>query len=543
MRIGQISLACHSGGRQPELVPGGVRLAAEVTWTLEAPPEVLSQVREVLADLLDMHTACVASLRFGNAVGSFRVPHLGLVEVHSGKWTSGHFNRMLAELTEIAAALPFSAKGASALPYDRCVPLSRDLLYHALVYLRHVVLEIGGDRNLVRAYDVVLADPHQRLTRAERRVAPELARSVGAGALERLVSGGARLTRAPAGCRAPLAVALAGHLPEAVHEEVAERFLDTAENRFAKAFLDQAMDLARQGERELGGSGAAAARRIADDCREIRRRLEAVARHRFWREIGPLVTLPEGSTVLQRRRGYRELFEHFAKLRLAARVPLTARDARQLLEARDIATLYELWCFFKVVQAVATTEGPAAGAEAFTDDALEVRVPHGYLVWWRSGTRVAYNPRFSRGSASRRSFSVPLRPDISLGIPEGRPSAGLHLLDAKFKIDNLRELLRGDLDEDPDALGRSSFTRADLYKMHTYRDAIPEARSVWILYPGDKFAFFDAGLCPVPKNRPEGLAHPIEGVGAVALRPETEGDDALRGVIARLTDSRALSPK
>ncbi len=34
------------------------------------------------------------------------------------------------------------------------------------------------------------------------------------------------------------------------------------------------------------------------------------------------------------------------------------------------------------------------------------------------------------------------------------------------------------------------FKRADLYKMHAYCDAIPNARSVWILYPGSELRFF-----------------------------------------------------
>jgi hypothetical protein len=43
---------------------------------------------------------------------------------------------------------------------------------------------------------------------------------------------------------------------------------------------------------------------------------------------------------------------------------------------------------------------------------------------------------------------------------------------------------------------KSTFKRADLYKMRTYRDSIPRARSVWILYPGNDFRFSQSRAVP-----------------------------------------------
>ena len=212
---------------------------------------------------------------------------------------------------------------------------------------------------------------------------------------------------------------------------------------------------------------------------------------------------------------------------------MSARDVTRLLENKDIATLYELWCFFKVVDAVRSVEGVPKKAEAVSYTEFEAKIRHGYRVQWRSGTVASYNPSFSRSRKTRKSYSVALRPDISLRVPSGRANGGLHLLDAKFKLDNLGELLGTDLDEDPDVLGHSSFTRADLYKMHTYRDAIPEAHSVWILYPGSEFCFFDAKLQPKCDDLFK-LADPIDGVGAVPLRPEDDGAGSLAELTARL---------
>ena len=88
---------------------------------------------------------------------------------------------------------------------------------------------------------------------------------------------------------------------------------------------------------------------------------------------------------------------------------------------------------------------------------------------------------------------MPLIPDIALRVTGGS-NASLHLFDAKFRVHALTDVgLAADDKDDADeksAERAGSFKRADIYKMHAYRDAIPDARSVWILYPGGEFRFF-----------------------------------------------------
>ena len=516
-----------------------IRLDAEVVWRFKGPKESIAEVKEALAGHAEEIEPDLLFVGFGNSVGFFDLPHIGRIEVHSAKWTTKHFNWMLREVTQIASALPFSAAEGSALPYERNVPIDDEILYHAFVYLRHVVLEIDGDENIKTAYDLVLADPHRRLIREDRMVAPELATSVGAKALEELVCGAVRLHKAPPGCRAPVAVALNGNLPELVREDVAYRRLDCPENRFAKALLGQLLWIADLMHDKACGSDNAFRAHVAKDCKRIRRTLEPIARHSIWRGIGPMVAIPEASTVLQRRRGYRELFGCFAALRLASKVPLSFRDVQRLLDNKDIATLYELWCFFRVVEAIQQSEGAPKKAVSVRHDEWNADVKYGYRVVWRSGVTAAYNPSFSAKQDKRRSYSLTLRPDISVRLPAG-PNRGLHLLDAKFKLDNLGELLDEHLEDDSEARGRSGVKNIDLYKMHTYRDAIPDARSVWVLYPGAETCFFDANLRPKCTAITD-LPTEVVGVGGVPLRPEDDADEGLRELVGRLLD-RSLKP-
>jgi predicted component of viral defense system (DUF524 family) len=64
------------------------------------------------------------------------------------------------------------------------------------------------------------------------------------------------------------------------------------------------------------------------------------------------------------------------------------------------------------------------------------------------------------------------------------------LFDAKFKV---RWLEDGDDTEAEKAEERrGAFLYGDLYKMHAYRDAIAEAREVWVVYPGTERRWFQA---------------------------------------------------
>jgi len=526
----QLRITRRREGTSPVRQPDGFLLEGEADWLVQGPAGPLRELLESLPHVAEELSENLLLLHFGNEVGVVRVPHLGRLEIRSRKWGPEHFQRMLEELSRISAALPFSVARPAALPFARRVPIGRDVLYHAWVYLRWAVLGARGEENLEEAMRLVLAEPHEVLQRARRKVPPGLACRVDARGLQRLVSGEEPLSKM-SGFAAPLVHALDGHVPEAVEESISRRSVDTPENRFVLSLLDQCLWIVERMEEEVLQAGKAWAHpRAVHDNEELRRRLGLLRKAPLWLDVGPMAGVPASSTILQRRRGYRDLFRHFARLRLAARVPLDPQDGERLLESKNIALLYELWCFFKVVEATQDAAGRPDSASRISYGPAEVSLKHGFEISWRNGLRVLYNPLFSRGARGFfRSYSVGLRPDVAIIVPNG-PEAGLHLLDAKFRIDQPGFLFEED---DNDFSAEASFKKADLYKMHTYRDALSEARSVWILYPGTEMRFFEAGTGNMA-NGVSGLPRRIEGVGALALRPERDGDMALKELIRTL---------
>ena len=81
--------------------------------------------------------------------------------------------------------------------------------------------------------------------------------------------------------------------------------------------------------------------------------------------------------------------------------------------------------------------------------------------------RLVYNQRFSRSPSGQwHSYSVPLIPDIALRVPDG-PNTGLHLFDAKFRVQALNDVgLAADdqgADDEKAAERAGSCKRADIW--------------------------------------------------------------------------------
>jgi predicted component of viral defense system (DUF524 family) len=517
----------------PRTSEGHYRLSAELSWLVQADADTLAAVEAALSRSICDRIGDVLLLRFGNAVGHFDGGPLGRIVVHSDKWEETHFDEMLADITHRMALLPFAAGTGAELPYDRSITTEHRVLFHAFVYLRHLLSETAAPEDrLVPALRLILRQPHRRLERVARWTPLHAVTRIEPRALIGVVSANARLTRAP-GTSVPLARALRGHVPEQLEETRAQDTVDVPENRFVKAFLGQASSIV-DGMRAAVATGCSPhfRARILADCDAIARALAPVRQHVFWSGVSEMTRVPAESQVLQRRRGYREVFRHFVRLRLAARLPLRPDAIARLLEIKDIAELYEIWSFFELERLVSLVleRGPLEVDAARVDD-FGAHLGWGLRVRWDGGVELFYNLSYSRSRVSMRSYSLPLRPDVVLSIPDG-PSAGHHLFDAKFKLRRIDDARADDVDDAEQAAERRGiFKHADLYKMHTYRDAIATARTVWILYPGTEFRFFDEKHGVVEHARH--LPTTVSGVGAAPLAPKSD-DDELRLVLRHL---------
>lgn len=524
-------------------------LAGEVEWMFSGTEAQIIAVERVLGNICTKLSPEILLLNFGNAVGIFRVPEQFTIEVVSSKWNQQHYGQMLSDITEIATGLPFTAAETAALPYDRSSIANADITYHTFVYLRHITIgAVPHEKNLLTALRLILSDPHRHFERRHRDVPLDALRAIAPSTLASIISGSHTLTPVSQviQSRVPLARYLCGHLPERLTEPGTTTTFDTPENQFVKSFLniaDSILTRMREVLTALPSNGENIFRtRILSDCATIENALAPLLANRFWQEIGSMTHLPVTSTVLQRRYGYREVFEHFAKIRLATQIPLSRNVILDLLEAKDIARLYEMWSYFRVLRETQTLLGPPATVlqNQLRQSDTDITLPWEIEVRWHNRVSLTYNAHFSQKRAKpRHSYSLPLRPDIVLHVPQGT-NAGLHLFDAKFKTNQGASIPRENDERiedtsEPEQNNKASisFKNDDLHKMHTYLDALPATRSVWILYPGSECKFYG-------KNGGDeafldtGGPQKLEGVGAIPLLPDEHTHEHLRHVLQHL---------
>ena len=538
MAIAGLTFRPAAAAVAPVELAGGVELRGEVEWIAEGDEGAVAALLAAVGTL-GRKVGQGAFLRFGNAVGTFDLGARGAVRVRCGKWGEAEFDALLADLARRVLALPFSSTQAAGIPHDRSIADRDDVLLHAFLYARQVVIGHEGRGALIRALELVVRDPHRRFEAERTRIGLAHARHVDARTVARIAMGADGVERAPASLEGmALARALRGHVPVAVDVRQVEHSLDTAENRFVLEVLRQVRAIVERVEviaRERAVRAPFWGRTLRD-CDAMRRALAPFERHPMWIDVGRMVHVPLGSSVLQRRRGYKDVLGHHLALRAAVRIPLDPdRLASNLLGLKDVATLYELWCFFAVVDVVRDCLGrePDSVVEVKVSTDL-VGIKRGLEVSWDGGPTVHYNPTFRRGAkAPWTSASQRLRPDVVLEIlREGRHE--LHVFDAKLRVQGKAlvgaEAPDDDAEDDADDeapssnAGERTYKNDDVVKMHAYRDALPHVRSARVLYPGTVREDF-------PSLEPG--AHPLDGVGTVPLVPDAPAK-ALRDLITSL---------
>ena len=273
---------------------------------------------------------------------------------------------------------------------------------------------------------------------------------------------------------------------------------DTQENRFLKFALHQISkryeDLRQRIEAVKTASGTMKSAMLATS--ETLKRLQ---HHPFFRTIGRFKGISQESMVLQKATGYSQVYRTWNLLRRA----YSLNDGLYRLQTKDIATLYEIWCFIEVSHIVK--------AQLHLDDEdvehrnrMEMngifswelgKGEHSRILFRKDGVELAelvYNPKNADKENDNVGMkdlvvpTVPQKPDIVLQLTKNDLQQGMkmtYLFDAKYRIDGKDK----GVDVPPDDA---------INQMHRYRDAIyykdydanalkKEVIGGYILFPGD----------------------------------------------------------
>lgn len=335
-------------------------------------------------------------------------------------------------------------------------------------------------------------------------------------------------------------------LPERITAHQNTRTTDTPENRFVKFAL-------RSFQQFLGDAGNKQAiqsqkhQRLRSELQALSDKLDQVLGCDAMRHTGEPTFLPLGSPTLQRREGYRQVLQAWMSFAVAAKLVWEGGEKVYGMGQRDVAALYEYWVFFELLQTVKSIfnfEMPdLKNLIEPTEDGFGLKLKAGQH-FPISGTskqpgrelevRFSYNRSF-RGSKYTRiagSWTKTMRPDYTLSMwPVGftdtqaeQQELMVHVhFDAKYRLEQAADLLSSpnldgadgdgfentEQDEIKQAEATGTYKRADLLKMHAYRDAIRRSHGAYVLYPGHK---------QVGESF-KGFHEVLPGLGAFAIRP------------------------
>lgn len=273
---------------------------------------------------------------------------------------------------------------------------------------------------------------------------------------------------------------------------------DTQENRFLKFALHQISkryeDLRQRIEAVKTASGTMKSAMLATS--ETLKRLQ---HHPFFRTIGRFKGISQESMVLQKATGYSQVYRTWNLLRRA----YSLNDGLYRLQTKDIATLYEIWCFI-VVSHIVKAQLHLDDEDVEHRKRMEMngifswelgKGEHSRILFRKDGVELAelvYNPKNADKENDNVGMkdlvvpTVPQKPDIVLQLTKNDLQQGMkmtYLFDAKYRIDGKDK----GVDVPPeDAINQ----------MHRYRDAIyykdydanalkKEVIGGYILFPGD----------------------------------------------------------
>jgi len=317
--------------------------------------------------------------------------------------------------------------------------------------------------------------------------------------------------------------------------------LDTPENRFVKYVLTQFRDFLKRIESLLKGSSALGGKRLIRTVHYLLEGLDASLSAEFFKSLSAPNFLPIGSPVLQRKAGYREILLAWIKFDLSSELAWKGGDEVYGAGKRDIAALYEYWLFFQLLRLFRdkfALNAPAARTlfehtEGGLNLRLKVNEPLGIEGRClrnarRLSVRFHYNLTHQRSELRNEagSWTRRMRPDFTLSfwpdefnLEEAESmELAVHIhFDAKYRVEKITELFgdaEQDLNEEKAQQKQGTYKRADLWKMHAYRDAIRRSEGAYILYPGE------AGS----PTRFQGFHEILPGLAAFALKPGGAGE-------------------
>ena len=331
-------------------------------------------------------------------------------------------------------------------------------------------------------------------------------------------------------------------IPRTIEVEYKKDTIDNQENQFIK-FILRSLSTFCWDLKEMKN----ASNRLKVEAEATIELLNIHLENQFFRQVSMPTHLNMNSPVLQRKEGYREILQSWLLFDLAAKLNWNGGDNVYSAGKKNVATLYEYWLFFKLLELISQFFDIQAKDKLqlvnYDSDKINLNLIQGKtrMVYGQQETlsrkiNVAfyYNRTFSKVADDNDpihkagSWTMAMRPDYTLSLWPGEISeieaekqdliTHIHF-DAKYRLNKIT--LEDTNCEDEDLLVEKEeqesgiYKRADLLKMHAYKDAIRRTSGAYILYPGTM------------NKSIKGFHEVVPGLGAFSIRPGHWEEDSI----------------
>ena len=416
-----------------------------------------------------------------------------------------HFTLVLADLSELTVAR-----------LDRCFD---EPIAFLVARFRSADLQASLER--------ITRSPHRRWVTVDQRRALNRGLPKSGSSARRLQQPGPSTARPAHLTHLPMT-----RLPRTLQHHETVVSYDTPPNRFVRFALKKWQGIALDLQQTLQATpvGAGPRARGLDETRWLAERCEQLLARSPFDEADDMRAFPHGDPVLLRQPGYRDVLRTYSLAEASIALDAVLPDDPFSATQRNVATLYEYWCFVAMMRCISelcSTEPTGVLFEVNRSGlSLVLRQGEASKLSWEveiQGRRLALDLWFNRDfrredpRADHSSWAAAMRPDISLRVRprSARPGYAvdpeldvwLHF-DANYSVDGVIGVDAVITDDPPDVVAK----RADVLKMHAYRDAIRRSAGAYVLYPG-------SGALQHRKEHHEILP----GIGAFPLRPNEHG--------------------
>ena len=447
------------------------------------------------------------------------------IEVRSKK--IDYFNQysaMIAELSQHALGIIFETNSPLYQEFEIDYK-NKTTYYEDFMFLEYLF----RPENLPSIFEYLSKNLYSRLEEYDEVVPTSFASNIGGDELINILNNPDKLQKTNSDIK--LANYLNGFLPLEVDEISYKDSVDVAENRFLKYFLELVRDLI---EKLLANSKEGY---IQDKLRFFDEEVIYCLSNKLFTDIGALDYIPYNSQVLQKKEGYRDIFQFFLMLEFSFKLSWDELNNQFKGFEKKLSELYEYWCYFKILKVL----NEMSSSKVDFEDIFEVNKDNWSMDIKRGVKSIKtfnlnlfnkeilieffYNKTFSNNT-KYKSYSLAFRPDYSLLIRINGEEYFIHF-DAKYRseldvinfynkigdktfaqIEN--EVNTRDSDEEKNRI----FKDGDIYKMHTYKDSILKTEGSYVLYPGNVHKLFK-----------EDSDFIIPSVGAFPLAPGNGGDE------------------